>query len=164
MLYMKKDLIALVVFVVLLGLIAYIFSLQRMTPGTPSMMPTTTIGGQQPIPTPEMGGEPSEITLTAKVNKPAQGLGVTIAPIEVVEDSRCPTGENIRCIQAGTVRVSAKISSGLGTGEVIFKLNTPITTEAGQVELVQVLPPARAEVPIVINEYRFIFKISKRIL
>ena len=100
----------------------------------------------------------------AKINKPASGLGVTIAPMEVVEDSRCPVDENIRCIQAGTVRVSAKITSGLGKGEIIFKLNTPITTEAERVELIQVLPDARAEVPIVINEYRFIFKITKRVI
>lgn len=157
----SRNLIALIVLVAILTLVAYVLS-PRSAPAPTSIEIATTTGNLTPEAVPNTPREPSEVTITAKVNKPASGLGVTIAPIEVVEDSRCPVDENIRCIQAGTVRVKSEIMSGLGKGEIIFKLNTPITTEVERIELIEVLPPARAEVPIVANEYRFIFKISKR--
>ena len=161
---MKKDLLALTILIGILAFAVYFVGTWRLSSPVPIETATTTTGNSTPETTPNIPTEPSEVTIMAKINKPASGLGVTIAPMEVVEDSRCPVDENIRCIQAGTVRVSAKITSGLGKGEIIFKLNTPITTEAERVELIQVLPDARAEVPIVINEYRFIFKITKRVI
>lgn len=155
----KKDLIALIILVAILTLVAYTLSLRA--PGAPSPAGTATTTNEKPASgaAPNIPVEPSELTITAKINKPASGLGVTVAPLEVVEDSRCPS--DVVCIQAGTARVRSGITSGLGKGEIIFKLNTPITTEAERVELIQVLPEARSEIPIRANEYRFIFKITK---
>ena len=159
---MKKDLTALVV---LVALVVYVLSLRAPSSAIPTEDLTMTHQNDALMPeTWENIPQASEITLTAKENNPATGLGVTIAPIEVVEDSRCPVDENIRCIQAGTVRVRTKIINTNGERVLIFTIGTPIVSKTETIELVEVLPDARAEVPIVINEYRFIFKITKRVI
>ncbi|MBI5817076.1 MAG: hypothetical protein HZB09_01470 [Candidatus Yonathbacteria bacterium] len=158
---MKKDLVVFVILVVVLIIIAYLFASRVPPVLTTTETATTTGGNSLPETVPTMPVEPYEITLTAKANKPANGFGVTLAPIEVVEDSRCPVDENIRCIQAGTVRVRTKITNVNGERILIFTIGTPITSKTETTELMEVLPPARAEVPILANEYRFVFKIIK---
>ncbi|OHA81476.1 MAG: hypothetical protein A2675_03320 [Candidatus Yonathbacteria bacterium RIFCSPHIGHO2_01_FULL_51_10] len=105
--------------------------------------------------------ELSEINLTAGINESTSGLGITIAPLEVVEDSRCPTDENIRCIQAGTVRVRTKVTDASGDRTLVFALGNSVTSSAETIELTSVLPEARAAIPIRLNEYRFVFKVTK---
>lgn len=158
----KKDLIALVVLVAMLALVTYVLSTR--VPSAPAPIETNTTTSGNPIlkTVPDTPTEPSETTLTAKMNNPASGIGVTIALIEMVEDSRCPVDENIRCIQAGTVRVRTKITNANGERILIFSIGTPVTSKTETIELMQVLPAARAEVPIVTNEYRFVFKIVKK--
>lgn len=85
---------------------------------------------------------------------------VTITPREVVEDSRCP--KDVQCIQAGRVRVRATLSSGLGTGEQIFLVGEPITTEAEAVTLLSVAPDKISTVTTTPEDYRFTFKVEKR--
>jgi len=87
-------------------------------------------------------------------------LGVTIAPLEVLEDSRCPVNAN--CIQAGTVRVRAKLVSGLGEADQIFTLGETITTEAEEVTLVMVEPISELDKKIEDGDYVFFFQIKKR--
>lgn len=94
------------------------------------------------------------------INQEAGALDVKIIPTEVVEDSRCP--QDVQCIQAGTVRVRAKLTSGLGTANQVFTLNTPITTEAEEVTLVAVKPNTKAGATIPSGDYRFTFRITKR--
>lgn len=159
---MKKDLIALVVLIAILTLVAYVLSLRAPSAPAPTETSTTMSGNSIPKTVPDIPAEPSEITLTAKTNNPASGLGVTIAPIEVVEDSRCPVDENIRCIQAGTVRVRTKITNANGERILIFTIGAVVTSKTETIELIEVLPFARAEVPIVTNEYRFVFKVTKK--
>lgn len=158
---MKKDLTALVILVAILTLIAYALSPRAPSVPAPTETNTTTNGNSTPITVPDTSAEPSEVTITAKVNKSASGLGVTIAPIEVAEDSRCPVDENIRCIQAGTVRVRTKVTNVNGERILVFAIGTPVVSKTETIELTEVLPSARAEVPIVMNEYRFVFKITK---
>ncbi len=159
---MKKDLTALIVLMAALTLVAYVLSPRTPSSSVPTETTTTTTGNSVSEVVPSTPVGPSEITLTAKENKPASGIGVTIAPIEVVEDSRCPVDENIRCIQAGTVRVRTKVTNKNGERILIFTIGAAITSKTETIELLEVLPPARAEVPILANEYRFVFKIIKK--
>ena len=161
---MKKDLIALFVLITTLALIVYVLPSHAPLPPIPAETTTMTRGNPAPETVPVTPVELSEITITAKENNPATGIGVTLAPIEVVEDSRCPTDENIQCIQAGTVRVRTKVTNMNGERILVFTIGTPIASKTETTELLEVLPGARAEVPIVINEYRFIFKITKRVI
>lgn len=101
------------------------------------------------------------IILETKIRETKSGLDVSVTPVSIVEDSRCPS--DVTCIQAGTVRVKIKILSGLGTSEMIATLNgTPITTEAEQIELEEVTPYPNSKIKINASDYVFKFKISKR--
>lgn len=100
------------------------------------------------------------VTLEVRIGKEAAGLGVRIAPISLLQDSRCPI--DVVCIQAGTVKMRARLASGLGTSTQEFTLGRPITTEAETVTLTAVLPQPMAGVKIKESEYVFRFEIAKR--
>lgn len=106
------------------------------------------------------GSTDREISLQAAVGQTISGLDVQITPIEIVEDSRCPS--DVQCIQAGTVRVRTLISSGLGTSTMVLTLAQPITTEAEAVTLVAVAPTPLSSKTISAKDYRFTFKVNKR--
>ncbi len=102
----------------------------------------------------------TEVELEARLNRSVSALGVTITPRQVLEDSRCPV--DVTCIQAGTVRVRADLTSGLGAANQIFELGKPITTETEIVELIGVGPQSISGRQIDASQYRFTFRISKR--
>ncbi|MDO8561716.1 MAG: hypothetical protein Q7S05_02715 [bacterium] len=99
-------------------------------------------------------------SLLARIGQEVSGLGVGITPLAVLEDSRCPI--DVQCIQAGTVRLRARLISGLGTATQEFTIGRPITTEGETVTLVDVLPQPRAGVEIKESEYVFRFNVAKR--
>lgn len=96
----------------------------------------------------------------ARIDQSVSALGVKITPLEVVEDSRCPS--DVVCIWAGTVKVRATLESGLGSAEQIFELNQPVTTEAEIITLVSVEPETKAGVKIEPSQHVFHFQITKR--
>lgn len=105
-------------------------------------------------------GDKTPITLKAKLGQKVSGLDVTLTPIEVKEDSRCPT--DFQCIQAGTVKVLTKIESGMGTSEMVIELGKTITTEAENIKFVEVTPIQTSGKAISASSYQFVFEVSKR--
>lgn len=106
----------------------------------------------------DLGG--SSPSVEAKVGEEMKGLGVSITPLEVLEDSRCPV--DVVCIQVGTVRLRAELVSGLGRAEQEFKLNEPVTTEAEEITLTKVSPAPYSKTQIKEEQYVFTFEIKKR--
>ncbi|MEK9160481.1 MAG: hypothetical protein AAB440_00385 [Patescibacteria group bacterium] len=100
------------------------------------------------------------VLLKTRIKEHASGLGVRITPLELLEDSRC--SEDVACIQAGTIRVRASITSGARTTEGVFTLGIVETREQETITLVAVEPAPRAEVAIPLQDYRFTFGIEKR--
>lgn len=100
------------------------------------------------------------VSLQTRIGQEVSALGVRITPLKVLEDSRCPT--DVQCIWAGTVRVQARLISGLGEAIQEFKLGEPITTEAEKITLEHVLPNPTAGVKIKDSEYLFHFEVLKR--
>lgn len=98
-------------------------------------------------------------TIEANLNQSGNAMGVQITPLEVLEDSRCPS--DVVCIQAGTVRVRARLENSLGNSEQIFALNTPITTETETITLVHVNPESISTHTISPSEYRFSFEVKE---
>jgi hypothetical protein len=110
---------------------------------------------------PTTGGTSQGVTtLSLHVGESGEAMDVTIIPLEIVEDSRCPI--DVQCIWAGRIRVRVQLISGLGTSESIFELNTPITTEVEIVELVSVSPVSVSTSAIKPAEYTFTFTVAKR--
>lgn len=105
-------------------------------------------------------GGTGPISLEARLGKEVSGLGVRITPLEVMGDSRCPV--DVQCIWAGTVKVRARLVSGLGEAMQEFELGKPITTEAETITLSEVLPVPKAGVKIKDSEYVFTFEVAKR--
>lgn len=97
---------------------------------------------------------PGEVILEARINQEVTAGGANIVPISVVEDSRCPA--DALCVQAGTVRLNARIN---GT-ERTLSLNQAVAVGGKTVELVAVRPyPYASQKPIAPADYRFTFSV-----
>lgn len=82
--------------------------------------------------------------------------GPKLTPLALLEDSRCPSGE--QCIWAGQVRVSARIATGRGESVAELATGKPIAVSDGTLTLVAVEPAKRADAAISPNAYRFGFR------
>lgn len=71
------------------------------------------------------------------------GDGLTIRPLEVIEDSRCPS--DVTCVWAGRLRLRAAISGVSGESELT--LGEPLATPRGAVLFAIAKPSAWAEWP-----------------
>lgn len=84
--------------------------------------------------------------------------GISITPLTIIEESRCPT--DVQCIQAGTIRVETKLESASGAQTLMLKLGTPITFSGKKVTLSQALPIPNTKVPRKNSDYRFTYTVS----
>ncbi len=98
-------------------------------------------------------------TLDTQLNKKVSAYNFSITPLQVVEDSRCPT--DVQCIQAGTVRVKATLSGELGAYTATLELNKPLVNEEVSITLVSVLPNKLSTHQTDASEYRFVFEVKK---
>ena len=93
---------------------------------------------------------------TAPLNEVATLDGLTVRPVAVLEDSRCPA--SVQCVWAGRVRISAEVS-GAGTRELT--LGESLTVSGGTLTLVDVRPSKRTPDPISTREYQFTFTFQR---
>ena len=103
---------------------------------------------------------PSEGEVTLYINQEAVFPGVRIRPIDIVEESRCPS--DVTCIQAGTVRVALLVVSGMGTSTNTMALGDEITTEAETITFVAADPDPISTSSISKEAYRLTFMVTKR--
>lgn len=105
---------------------------------------------------------PSTVSVTAGLNESISAFAVSITPLSIDEDSRCPT--DVTCIQAGQVRVKVLTVDGMGTSTMSITLGAgePITTEVVSIWLTDVLPNKVSTTPIEDEQYRFTFRIDRR--
>ena len=97
--------------------------------------------------------------VTLKLNQVATFKNISIRPVSIEEDSRCP--KDVQCIQAGTVRVNVEISGGMGKSVSILKLGQVFTTEGETITLMSVMPDKNSKVTIADKDYHFVFNVSK---
>jgi len=91
----------------------------------------------------------------ARIGQAVTRDGLTIVPLAMVEDSRCPQG--VACIQAGTVRIAADVAGS----RTELTLDQPVAAGGGTVTLVEVYPRPRAETRYYPDEYRFGFRVAR---
>ena len=89
------------------------------------------------------------------LNQSIQIDGVTITPIEVVGDNRCPT--NVQCIVAGSVTIQANIQYKRNGEIKILQLGQTVRSLDQEVTLQKVLPAPSTKETIKKNDYRFYF-------
>lgn len=104
----------------------------------------------------------SSVSVTAVLNEAVSVLGVSITPLALEEDSRCPT--DVTCIQAGQIRLMLMIVDGMSTStsSITLAAEEPITTEIASIWLTDVLPAKVSTTPIEDEDYRFTFRIDRR--
>lgn len=81
-----------------------------------------------------------------------------ITPLEIIEDSRCPA--NVRCIQAGTVRLKVSLQERRVNSEATLGLEQPARLEGAWLHLVEVCPPRVVPNRLSPLSYRFTFAIT----
>lgn len=93
------------------------------------------------------------------INKKVVIAGMSVTPLEVVEDSRCPSGVN--CIWKGTVRVKVKLESpGNTTRTSELSFGNSVVFGDKKITLITVNPPAISNLIINKGDYVFEFSVS----
>jgi hypothetical protein len=98
--------------------------------------------------------------LEAKIGVKAVGWsGVTILPLQIVEDSRCP--EDVLCMQTGRIVVQTQISFR-GSDPEVYNLerNKEVKTRYGNLTLTEAKPNRKAKVELKPADYTFKFHIQ----
>ena len=97
-------------------------------------------------------------SVDARLGQTVNVGGPRVTSLEVLEDSRCPM--EARCIWAGRVRLSVRISTGAGSEVRELASDKPLQVADGQLELANVMPPRSVRGPIKPGDYRFSFRFS----
>jgi membrane-bound inhibitor of C-type lysozyme len=82
----------------------------------------------------------------------------TVTVLELMEDSRCAS--DVQCIQAGTVRVKARVAHNGKTEDAIFTLNEPKIISGTTVTLSKVSPERISGIALSFKDYKFTFAIE----
>lgn len=82
--------------------------------------------------------------------------GPRIKPVELLEDSRCPT--NVQCIWAGRVRLKMLWIKPSGNHEFELISGEPEPLADGAITLTSVMPDTVTDRPIRPEDYRFSFE------
>jgi hypothetical protein len=97
---------------------------------------------------------------TAALGQVATVNGLTIRPIEVVEDSRCPA--LARCAWEGRLTVRARMTGPGWTQIRDFELGVPQAVDVHRVTLIAAEPQKAAPGQIEPGAYRFTFSAASR--
>ena len=98
---------------------------------------------------------PASASPSAALGQIATVDSVRIRPIQVVEDSRCPT--LVRCAWAGRLVVRARMTGEGWTQIRDFELGVPQAVDQYRITLIQAEPQKAAPTPIDPRAYRFTF-------
>lgn len=94
----------------------------------------------------------------ARFDETANVGGPRVTPLTLIEDSRCP--QDVQCVWAGQVRITARIDTGAGSSVRELTSGKPIPVADGTLELVEVMPAKKADIPLYRDDYRFGFRFS----
>lgn len=98
---------------------------------------------------------------TASVGGVAIVDGVSIRPLSIVEDSRCPT--DVVCVWAGRLIILAEVEFGGGSEawRGPLTLGEPHSHGSETVTLVSAVPGKLAATPVRASDYRFTFAVAR---
>ena len=94
----------------------------------------------------------------ARIGQRVSVDGLSVTPLRVLEDSRCPM--EARCVWAGQVRLLVRIGTGRRCALREITSNTPIRIADGTLELVSVMPPRSVQRTLRARDYRFGFRFA----
>ncbi len=150
----QKTIIGLVstaVLVLIVGGLLWALEENGAVPSTGEPVATTTPNPITPLP---YGA------VTLRLGEKATFQDVSIRPVSIEEDSRCP--QDVQCIQAGTVQVKVAIAGRAGTDTQIIGLGKSLATENETISFNAALPAKISTVPLMPADYILTFTVTKR--
>ncbi len=108
----------------------------------------------------EIGADPRVATIYTRINQGASALDVKVTPLMVLEDSRCPV--DVQCIQAGTVKVQARLESDSDEDQKSFELGKAVVFESRTITLTDVEPIKLSQQTLKPTDYRLTFRLEKK--
>ena len=113
----------------------------------------------QPLAPPQAEAAASaNVLVSARLGERASAGGLRLTPLRIQEDSRCPA--DATCVQAGTLRLEARLESESVTAHRLLTLDQPISFAGRRVELVAGCPYPLASRPVPPAERRFVFAVG----
>jgi hypothetical protein len=98
---------------------------------------------------------PAQGTSTARLGQEVRLGGLSVRPLRVMEDSRCPA--SVQCIQAGTVRLAVRLRQAGRTRETVLRLGAAEPLGNGRfLGLAAACPYPGRPGPIPARSYRFV--------
>ncbi len=98
-------------------------------------------------------------TDTAKINQKIINKGVSITPLEVVSDSRCPS--NVQCIWEGKLELRVGLENGQNFEQVNFELGETVIFSGHNVSLKSADPYPKEGKQIEEGDYKFTFLVEQ---
>lgn len=127
-------------------------------PATPALVkPTTPATQNTPKPLPPTS---TQSFITARYNEKVTIRGVSITPILILEDNRCPS--DAQCVSAGVIKIQTRIVSGATTTDQFLEIGKAYVSPVETITLIGVTPQPKINQPIGSNLYRFTFEVTKR--
>ena len=112
--------------------------------------------GQPSVPAPPAAN--SALAFLSAIGHRSELGGRTVAPLKVIEDSRCPA--SVQCIRAGTVRLQVRLEYDGNSRVEVVGLNQPVSFEGKWLHLVEVCPARSSPERLADRDYHFTFAIS----
>ncbi len=97
---------------------------------------------------------------TAAFGQTASAGVLSVRPLALLEDSRCPA--SVQCVWAGQVRIRAEITDEMGRGLRELTQGQPLQLDGGTVTLIAVDPPKLAPGTTDPRAYRFTFRFERQ--
>lgn len=107
--------------------------------------------------TPMVGRETAAQGTPVALGEPVWAGDTILTPLSVTEDSRCPVDPSIRCLQAGTITVSTRITATHWAQTAPLTLGKPYDVLGRTYELVSVTPGNAPPTGSETTTYRFVF-------
>lgn len=99
------------------------------------------------------------VTLKTTMGQTVTGLGVSLTPLEIISDSRCP--KDVQCIWAGTVTLKVRVKNDAGTNEMTLALGKSATSSVQEITLIEVGPEKLSATQISPSSYHFTFEVKR---
>ncbi|MBU6323085.1 MAG: hypothetical protein KGI41_00855 [Patescibacteria group bacterium] len=145
--------LALTALVALAGLYVYVHT-YAVVPGYGAAAPASQ--GASAVAAIPASGSPALIETS--IGEGATALGLSLTPLALVSDTRCPLGGT--CIAPGFVRVETRVGADANGAAYVFTSWTPETIAGRIVTLTGVAPVRETGKEIPADAYRFTFRVE----
>lgn len=100
--------------------------------------------------------QPAQTSGSARLNQPLQIGSLSVTPVNVIEDSRCPS--DVTCVWAGRVVLVTRLK-GKGWEEIAnMSLGQPYQAHGQTIVLSSVQPARKSSAPVSREDYLFRFE------